>query len=98
MGTASEHARSLVAALTSALPHAEVIDDCAAKRVEAERELSTKKGDQIVAFENYWHRMKGVEKLVQLKSEAGSGATQDVAETRFYRLQAEVWMERAKAP
>jgi len=66
--------------------------------LEAERELSTKKGDQIVAFENHWHRMKGVEKLVQLKSEAGSGATQDVAETRFYRLQAEVWMERAKAP
>jgi Skp family chaperone for outer membrane proteins len=40
MGTASEQARLLVAALTSALPHAEVIDDCAAKRVEAERELS----------------------------------------------------------
>jgi hypothetical protein len=66
--------------------------------LEAEREASDKKPDQLVALQNHWRRMKETEKVVQWRFDNGMVPTQDLAEAKFYRLQAEIWMERAKAP
>jgi len=65
--------------------------------LEAERELSTKKAPQLLAFENHWQRMKMVYDIFQQKFEGGSAAPQDLAQARFSSLQAEIWVVRAKA-
>jgi RNA polymerase sigma factor (sigma-70 family) len=66
--------------------------------LEAERELSSKKADQRVALENHLQRMQELEKINRLKIDAGSLAAQDLAEVKFHRLQAEIWLERMKSP
>ena len=43
------------------------------------------------------HNMKEVEKVNQARFDAGRVAVADLAETKFYRIQAEIWLERAKA-
>ena len=42
--------------------------------------------------------MQELEKIYQLKIDAGSVAFQDLAQAKFYRLQAEIWVERMKSP
>jgi hypothetical protein len=65
--------------------------------LDAERDLSDKKGDQLTALENHWQRMKEFEKINQIRFDAGRVPIADNAQTKFYRIQAEIWLERAKA-
>jgi outer membrane protein TolC len=65
--------------------------------LEAERELSDQKADQIAALENHWQRMKELEEINQERFKAGRVSVMDLSQARFYRLQAEIWLERAKA-
>ena len=64
--------------------------------IEAERELSNKQADQLAALENHAQRMKEVEKIAKAKADAGRNTPQDLAQAQFYRLQAEIWLERMK--
>jgi RNA polymerase sigma factor (sigma-70 family) len=64
--------------------------------LEAERELSDKKSHQIAALDNHRHRVSQVEKLVEARFKAGRVSDGSVALARFSRLQAEIWLERAK--
>jgi len=66
--------------------------------LEAERELTSRQADQRVALENHLRRMQELEKIYQLKIDTGSVAFQDLAQAKFYRLQAEIWVERMKSP
>src|SRR5262249_44988474 len=66
--------------------------------LEAERELSTGKGDQVAALENQRQRMAELEKIWQAKFDAGVAPTSELSGARFARLQAEILLERAKAP
>jgi len=66
--------------------------------LEAERELSSKQAEQRLALENHLRRIQELEKIHQLKIDAGYGATQELAQAKFYRLQAEIWLERMKGP
>ncbi len=63
---------------------------------EAEKELSDKKAHQVVALDYHWQRMKEVEKIVQSQYEAGRAPLADFQEAKFYRLQAEIGLERAR--
>jgi hypothetical protein len=65
--------------------------------LEAERDLSDKKEDQVTALENHWQRMKVVEQVNQARFDAGRIPIADNAQTKFYRIQAEIWLEWARA-
>jgi RNA polymerase sigma factor (sigma-70 family) len=65
--------------------------------LEAERELSDRKEDQVAALENHFKRMRVVEQVNEARFQAGRIAVQDLAQSTFYRVQAEIWLERAKA-
>ena len=65
--------------------------------LEAERALSDKKADQVVAIESHWKRMRQIEKVNEERFDAGRIPIQDVLQSRFYRLQAEIRLERARS-
>jgi hypothetical protein len=65
--------------------------------LEAERDLSTKKADQVAAWETHRRRMKDVYQINMFRFQAGRVAIQDVAQSDYYRLDAEIGLERAKA-
>jgi hypothetical protein len=65
--------------------------------LDAERELSERKADQIAALERYLWCMREIEKVNQQRFDNGRLPIQDVAEARYNRIQAEIWLERAKA-
>jgi RNA polymerase sigma factor (sigma-70 family) len=66
--------------------------------LEAEREISVKPADQLVAWENHWKRMQELEKIMQARFDAARVGVPDLSVTRFSRIQAEIWVERAKNP
>jgi hypothetical protein len=71
----------------------------AERLLTAELELSDKKADRVAAYEAHLQRFKELED--EFKREVagleGSEGIADVAEGRFYRLEAEIMLERAKA-
>jgi outer membrane protein TolC len=62
----------------------------------AEWELSDKKEDQLAALKAHFDRMKAAEDLNQERFGAGRIAVQDLQQTKYYRLEAEIWLEKAK--
>jgi RNA polymerase sigma factor (sigma-70 family) len=64
--------------------------------LEAEKELSDKKPDRIAAREHHLQRVKQIEEIVQAQYQAGRASLADHAQARFWRLQAEIWVEREK--
>jgi RNA polymerase sigma factor (sigma-70 family) len=64
--------------------------------LEAERALSDKKADQAAALENHWKRMKVLEDVNQARFDAGRVPIGDISQSKFYRIQAEIWLERAR--
>src|SRR5262249_25367116 len=69
----------------------------ASKRLlEAERESSPKRADQIAACEAHLNRMKEIENVNRQRFNAGRIGIQDLAESTYYRIEAEIWLERAK--
>jgi hypothetical protein len=70
----------------------------AAKRLlVAQQELTDKKADQIAALEAYLKLTTQAEKESKAGFEAGRITQANVAESTYYRLEAEIWLERAKA-
>jgi RNA polymerase sigma factor (sigma-70 family) len=65
--------------------------------LQAERELSDKKADQVAALKAHAERMQQFEKVVQGWVDAGRVAIWDLQEVKFYRLEAEIWLARAKS-
>jgi hypothetical protein len=63
--------------------------------LEAERSLSEKKADQVVALENHWKRMKVLEEVYQERFEAGRVPIAHLSQVKFSRIQAQIWLERA---
>lgn len=69
-----------------------------ARRVlQSQRELNTKKADQIAAIEAYLDLLKSVEQQVKQWFDAGRVQLQDYKVSEYYRLDAEIMLERAKA-
>jgi hypothetical protein len=78
----------------------EVLSDLGAasqRLLIAEREATDKKADQIAAWEAHLGRVKEVEEIVKERFDAGTTSQQDYARARYYRLDAEIGLERAKA-
>jgi hypothetical protein len=62
----------------------------------AERDLSLKKADQVAALEGHWKRMQKVEEINQARFNAARIAVQELAQSRYFRLDAEIQLARAR--
>jgi hypothetical protein len=64
--------------------------------LEAEREVSARKEDQVAALEAHRERMRDLERRVQRLRGGGNATVREAAAAAFYRLEAEKWLLQAK--
>jgi RNA polymerase sigma factor (sigma-70 family) len=64
--------------------------------LEAERLLNKEKEHQMAALMHHRDRMAEIENVNKARYEAGRIPVQDFAQSRFYRIQAELWIEQAE--
>src|SRR5918997_6716467 len=65
--------------------------------LEAQQDLSDAQADRIAALEAHLGRIKRLEALVLKVRRLGFGYSIDVGATAYYRLEAELWLEEARA-
>jgi hypothetical protein len=65
--------------------------------LECRRDLAAKQADRLAALEEHLERMKKLETLVGRVRRLGFGRSYDVGATKYYRLEAEHWVELEKA-
>ena len=65
--------------------------------LDSQQHLSEAKADRVAALEAHLDRMKRLQALVLKVRKLGFGYSTDVGATAYYRLEAELWLEEAKA-
>jgi hypothetical protein len=65
--------------------------------LESQQDLSDARADRIAALEAHLERMRGLEALVLKVRKLGFGFSTDVGATAYYRIEAERWLEKARA-
>jgi RNA polymerase sigma factor (sigma-70 family) len=60
-------------------------------------EEKDKNADQLAALQAHLDRMKKILDINQQRFEDGKESMENVVEAKYYRLEAEIWLERAKA-
>jgi hypothetical protein len=63
--------------------------------LEAERDLSDRKADHVVALKNCLQNLKYFEEVVTAQYRAGRASGADFEQARLYRLRVQIWLERA---
>lgn len=63
--------------------------------MEAQRDASPKKADQIAALEAHRDRMKDLRKMAEQRYKAGQGSHAEVLCVDFYLAEAELWLSKA---
>ncbi len=63
---------------------------------QAELDLSNRREDRMAALQAYWQRSTDVETINQGRFDTQRVTVQDLAQARYYRLHAEILLERAK--
>jgi tetratricopeptide (TPR) repeat protein len=76
----------------------EMLYNWALRLLKADLELSDQPADRVKAYESHLLRMKELEEFYMSKKKQGWIREADVATAEYYRLDAEVMLERAKAP
>jgi hypothetical protein len=64
--------------------------------LEAERELSDKKADQVAACKAHVERMKEHERIIKDLHRVKAATIDELNAAEFYRLEAEIWLAQAK--
>jgi len=64
--------------------------------LDAQLDVSNAKADQEAAYEAHWKRMKQLEDLIDRRMRSGVGAAIEVPQVQYYRLEAELWLARAR--
>ncbi len=64
--------------------------------LEAERDATGKKQDDLPALEAHLDRMKELETLAKQAFRAGEASALQAAATEFYRVEAEFWLAQAR--
>ncbi len=67
----------------------------ACRLLQAQKELSDKPAEQRAALEAHLKRMKEIEEIAKGRYDAGRIPIQDYQAARYWRLEAEIWLERA---
>src|SRR5262249_24106235 len=75
----------------------DIILNGSVRLLDAERQLSKDRADQLAALEHHLERVRAIEKINQERYDAGRISISDLAQSRYFRIQAELWLEQAKA-
>ncbi len=75
----------------------ESLTDSARRVLTAELEGSEKKEDRVAACEAYLRQATEAAKMTKVKVEGGRASYADAAQAEYYRLEAEIMLEREKA-
>jgi hypothetical protein len=80
------------------LPFVEIAYRWSHRWLEAERELSEQKADQIAALERHLNRMRELERITRERFRAKVVPLEEASAAEFYSLEAEIWLtqERGK--
>ena len=65
--------------------------------MNAEQLLSNEKADKVAAIERHVKRTQEIEDVNHARFVGGRIPVPDLAEARYYRLQAELWLEQERA-
>jgi RNA polymerase sigma factor (sigma-70 family) len=71
--------------------------DAGRRWLDSQLDMTDKQSDRVAALEAHLQRMKELEKVQQARFDAGRIATPDLAQAKYYRLEAEIMLERAKS-
>jgi hypothetical protein len=63
--------------------------------LDSQQDLATKKSERIAALEAHLARMNELEALVKKVRKLGFGFSIDVGASEYYRIEAQVWLEKA---
>ncbi|HMC64674.1 MAG TPA: sigma-70 family RNA polymerase sigma factor [Gemmataceae bacterium] len=74
----------------------EVLGPASVQLLTAKRELTDNKADQLAAYQAHFKRMKEIEKTCKEQFDAGRIPSQVLGQAQYYRIEAEIWLERAK--
>jgi hypothetical protein len=66
--------------------------------LDSRRDLAKKPAEHIAAVEGHLDRMRRLESLIKKVRRLGFGRSYDVGASEYYRLEAELWVARAKSP
>jgi outer membrane protein TolC len=72
------------------------IFDASKRLLQAELEVSDKKSDRLAAYEAFLKLAKEIEETNKQRFDDGKIPVQDLAQATYYRLEAEIWLEREK--
>ena len=53
-------------------------------------------GNELSALKAHLERMKNVQDIDQQRFDEGRISVEDLSQSKYYRLEAEIWLERAK--
>jgi hypothetical protein len=76
---------------------AEQVYQWSVRWLEAQRDLSGTKAGQLAALEAHQTRMQRLERRVAAMVKAGQGRQSEGTAAEYYRLEADLWLARAKA-
>jgi hypothetical protein len=65
--------------------------------LESQQDLARDKAERVAAFEAHRERMGKLESLVRRVRKLGFGFSTDVGATEYYRIEADRWLEKARA-
>jgi hypothetical protein len=65
--------------------------------LDAERELSDQRADQVAAYQGHFERMRDLERLIRRLRESAQTTIDEASAAEFYRTEAEMWLLQAKA-
>jgi hypothetical protein len=65
--------------------------------LQAQREVSDQKADQVAAFQAHWERMREIERIERELRRSRVNPVNEVTAAEYYRIEAEIWLEQAKS-
>lgn len=65
--------------------------------LEAEKELAAQPADRVAAYKGHYDRMRDLDRLIGRLQRAGQTTVDEVSAVEYYRVEAELWLARARA-
>lgn len=65
--------------------------------LDSEKEVATAPADKIAAYEGHRKRMRELESLISNLQRAGQTTVDEVSSTEYYRIEADIWLLKAKS-
>jgi hypothetical protein len=75
----------------------EIVYQWSLRWLAAERDVSPARADRVAACKAHWERMKELERMTKDQLRARFVPIEEATAAEFYRLEAELWLAKAKA-